>query len=309
MRKLSRHNPNPIPGKLFAMILLERIRPTFHNHRCGEQAGFTAGRSTTEQFFAIRQIIEKSNEFNKFTYIAFIELKAAFDSVSRDSLWKILQIRGVPQELSVLVRQWYTDTRSAVRLASSLPEEFTIETGVKQGCVIAPCLFNCVINHLMRRQLSRCSLGIQLGEYQLTDLDYADDIAIIAPSACVLQEALMILQEEANLVGMQISWPKTKLMAITPNPTNHMPLKICNTEILFVDSFTYLGSLITSDGSPSRDITHRIAKAAAAMYRLSNPLFRKHSIIIQTKCIVPWFSPFCSVALKHGPPPLPIVGA
>ena len=78
-----------IPGKLFAMILLERIRPTFHNHRRSEQAGFTAGRSTTEQIFAIRQIIEKSKEFNKSTYIAFIDFKAAFDSVSRDSLWKI----------------------------------------------------------------------------------------------------------------------------------------------------------------------------------------------------------------------------
>ena len=83
--------------------------------------------------------------------------------------------------------------------------KMTIETGVKQGCVIAPDLFNCVIDHLMRRLLSRCSLGIQLGEYQLTDLDYADDITIIVPSACVLQVAPMILQEEANLVGVQIS--------------------------------------------------------------------------------------------------------
>ena len=131
-----------IPGKLFAMILLERIRPTFHNHLRSEQAGFTAGRSTTEQFFAIRQIIEKSKEFNKSTYIAFIDFKAAFDSVSCDSLWKILQICGVPQELSALVRQLYTDTRSAVRLASSLSEEFSIEAGVKQGCVIAPDLVN-----------------------------------------------------------------------------------------------------------------------------------------------------------------------
>ena len=150
-------------------------------------------------------------------------------------------------------------------------------------CVIAPDLFNCVIDHLMRRLLSRCNLGIQLGEYQLTDLDYSDDIAIYAPSACVLQEALTILQEEANLVGMQISWPKTKLMAITPKPTNHLPLKICNKEVVFVDSFTYLGSLITNDGSSSRDITSRIAKAASAMCRLSNPLFRKHRISIRTK--------------------------
>ena len=156
---------------------------------------------------------------------------------------------------------------------------------MKQGCVIAPELFNCVIDHLMRPLLSRCSLGIQLGEYQLTDVDYADDIAIIAPSACVPQEALMILQEEANLVGMQISWPKTKLMAINPNPTNHLPLKIyiCNKEVLFVDSFTYIGSLITNDGSSSDDITSRITKAVSAMHRLSNPLLRKHRISIQTK--------------------------
>ena len=190
-----------IPRKLFAMILLERIRPTFHNHRRLEQAGFTAGRSTTEHIYAIRQFIEKLKEFNKSTYIVFIDFKAAFDSVSRDSLWKFLQICGVPQELSVLVRQLYTDTRSAVRLGSSLSEEFTIETGVKQDCHgIRP-----VIDHLMRRLLSCCSLGIQLGEYQLTDLDYADDIAIIAQSACMLEEALIILQEEANPVGMQIS--------------------------------------------------------------------------------------------------------
>ena len=271
-----------ITGNLFPMILLERIRPTFHNHRRSEQAGFTAGRSTTEHIFAIRQIIEKSKGFNKSTYIAFIDFKTPFGSVSRDSMSKILQICGVPHELSVLVRQLYTDTRSVVRLASSLSEEFTIETGVKQGCVIVPDLFNCVIDHVMRRLLSHCSLGIQLGEYQLTDLDYADGIAIIAPSACVLQEALMILQEEAHLVGMQISWPKTKLMAITPNPTKHLPLKICNTEVLFVDSFTYLGSLITNDGSSSRDITSRIAKAASAMCRLSNPLFHKHGVSIPT---------------------------
>ena len=124
-------------------------------------------------------------EFNKSTYIAFIDFKAAFDSVSRDSLWKILQSCGVPQELSVIVRQLYTDTHNAVRLASSLSEEFTIETGVKQGCVVALDLFNCVIDHLMRRLLLRCNLGIQLGEYQLTDLDYADDIAIIICSICV----------------------------------------------------------------------------------------------------------------------------
>ena len=72
-------------------------------------------------------------------------------------------------------------------------------------------------------------------------------------------------------------------MAITPKPTNHLPLKICNKEVMFVESSTYLGSLITNDGSSSRDITSRIAKAASAMCRLSNPLFRKHRISIRNQ--------------------------
>ena len=68
-----------------------------------------------------------------------------------------------------------------------------------------------------------------------------------------------------------------------PNPPTIMPLKICNKEVVFVDSFTCPGSLITNDGSTSRDITSRIAKAASAMRHLSNPRFRKHRISIRTK--------------------------
>ena len=158
-----------IPGKLFAMIRLERTKPTFYIHRRNEQAGFTAGQSTTEHnvMFAIRQITEQWREFNKSTYIGFIDFKAAFDSVSHDSLWKILQSCGVPQELSFLVRQLHTDTRSAVRLASSLSEEFTIETGVKQGCDIAPDVFNCVISHLM------ISIRTKINMYRAGSLRFA----------------------------------------------------------------------------------------------------------------------------------------
>ena len=72
-------------------------------------------------------------------------------------------------------------------------------------------------------------------------------------------------------------------MDITPNPTNHLPLKISNKEVVLVHSITYLGSLITNDGSSSRDITSHIAKGASAMYHLPNPLFRKHRISIRTK--------------------------
>ena len=97
----------------------------------------------------------------------------------------------------------------------------------------------------MRRLLRRCSLGIQLCELC--------SICVRAP------RSFDNITGRSQPCGMQISWPKSKLMAITPNPTTHLPLKICNKEVKFVDSFTYLGSLITNGGSSSHDITSRIA--------------------------------------------------
>ena len=125
--------------------------------------------------------------------------------------------------------------------------------------------------------------------------------------ACVLQKALIILQEEANLVGMQISWPKTKLMAITPNPTNHLPLKICNKQVLFVESFTYLGSLITNDADGSSMTLH----IALPWLPLPCVAYQIHSFAntARSTCIAPWLSPSCNMALKHVPPPSPIAAA
>ena len=124
--------------------------------------------------------------------------------------------------------------------------------------------------------LHRCSIGIQLGGYKLAYLDYADDIAIFAPSACVLQEALTILQEEANIVVMQISWPKTKLMAVTTIPTNHPSLTtqrgctVCGLHLL---------SRVRNhhDVPSSRDITYHTAKAASTRSPLSTSTLRQQT--------------------------------
>ena len=86
-----------------------------------------------------------------------------------------------------------------------------------------------------------------------------------------------------------------------PNLTNHPPLKICKKEVQFVDSYTYLRSMITNNGSSSRDITSLIAKAASATCRLSNSLFHKYrsSTITKINMYRAPLSPFCFMALNH----------
>ena len=141
-----------------------------------------------------------------------MDFKAAFDSIDRISLWDLIRISGTPPKLCRLLELLYSDSESCVRVGNDLSEWFSIASGVRQGCVVAPDLFNCVIYHLMCQLKTAAgpSLGIDLDNWRLTDMDYADDIALFSPSSEDLSSVLRILSKEAAKVGMLISWTKTK---------------------------------------------------------------------------------------------------
>ena len=71
-----------------------------------------------------------------------MDLKAAFDSVYRPALWQLLTVLGVPEKIIRLVSALYTDTTSRVRVDGQLSSAFPVSSGVRQGCVLAPDLFN-----------------------------------------------------------------------------------------------------------------------------------------------------------------------
>ena len=238
-----------IPGKTFARVVINRAIPAMHHHRRPHQAGFMPGRSTTDHISAIRLLAEKAREFRKdrALFIAFIDLKAAFDSVDRDCLWHILHSIGIPPKIVRVLERLYTDTSSCVRINNTLSDWFTISSGVRQGCVAAPDLFNCIIDYLMEN-VSATVPGIQLGPYHLTDLEYADDAAMFATNQNDISSALAIFDAEACKLGLRTSWAKTKIMKFgdAPSPPS---LHICNNDVEFVDKFTYLGSIITNTGT------------------------------------------------------------
>ena len=82
---------------------------------------------------------------------------------------------------------------SCVRVENNFSEWFSIACGVRQGCVVAPDLFNCVIDHLLFQLKTAAgpSLGIDLDNWRLTDMDYADDIALFSPSSEDLPSVLL----------------------------------------------------------------------------------------------------------------------
>ena len=115
-----------ITSKIFSKIILNRlcagIDPQLHN----EQAGFRKGKSCSDHIFTLRQILEQSKEWNTTLYATFIDLEKAFDSVHRESLWKILRHYGIPSKIVNIICMLYVDFKAKVICGSQLSESFRI---------------------------------------------------------------------------------------------------------------------------------------------------------------------------------------
>ncbi|KAJ8287175.1 hypothetical protein GJAV_G00048520 [Gymnothorax javanicus] len=248
-----------IPAKLFTRILLTRALPAIRSHRHPQQAGFMPNRSTTDHISVLRLIIENVRKFrkNQHLFIAFIDLKAAFDTVDHASLWNILKYLGVPPKITTMFQRLYINFESCVRVSGKDSGWFPIDSGVRQGCVAAPDLFNCVVDHLMTQVCKEVS-GVWLGNYHLTDLEYADNTTLFSSSLQDLSSALTIYTSEATKLGLQVSWQKTKLMYVGDGP-DPPPLYVGSDAVEFVSSFTYLGSTITDKGDLKPEIDSRRA--------------------------------------------------
>ena len=106
------------------------------------QAGFRKGRGTRDQIANICWIIEKAREFQKNVYFCFIDYAKAFDCADRNKLWKILKEMGIPDHLTCLLRNLYAGQEATVRNGHGTTDWFQIGKGVRQGCILSPCLFN-----------------------------------------------------------------------------------------------------------------------------------------------------------------------
>ena len=114
------------------------------------QAGFRKGRGTRNQIANICWIMEKTREFQKTSYFCFIDYAKAFDCVDHNKLWTILKEMGIPEHLTCLLRNLYAGQESTVRTGRGTTDWFQIGEGVRQGCILSPCLFNFYAEYIMR---------------------------------------------------------------------------------------------------------------------------------------------------------------
>jgi len=112
-----------------AKVVLNRMRLSMDERLRQEQAGFRPERSCCEQIFTLRQIIEKTVKNETPMLINFVDFKKAFDSLHRESPWKIMKSYGIPQRIIDIIQNFYNGSRCAVRHGEEMGERFQIITG------------------------------------------------------------------------------------------------------------------------------------------------------------------------------------
>ncbi len=138
----------------------------------------------------LRRILEQRWSFQQATVMCLVDFASAFNSVDRDSLWRILAVEGMPPKLLRLIEAYYSSTKMKIRASGSDSMPFEIRSGVRQGCGLSPTLFNYIIDWILGQALQDYP-GVQVGaKVHVSDLAYANDIVILSNSYSEMQGQL-----------------------------------------------------------------------------------------------------------------------
>ena len=161
-------------------------------------------------------------------------------------------------------------------------EWFQIVTGVRQGCLLSPLIFLLVVDWILKRVTNNNECGLPWSEGQkLTDLDIADDIAVLEKSWRGMQELISRVEVEAGAVGLRMNAVKTKVMMIGHvDPEQNIQAE--ENTIEDVTKFCYLGSVLSNDSSCDKDINTRLVKANSTFGRL-HCIWRSKALNIKIK--------------------------
>ena len=124
---------------------------------------------------------------------------------------------GIPDHLICLLRNPYAGQEATVRTGHGTTDWFQIGKGVRQGCILSPCLFNLYAEYIMRNAgLEEAQAGIKIAGRNINNLRYADDTTLMAENEEELESLLMKVKEESEKVGLKLNIQKTKIMASGP---------------------------------------------------------------------------------------------
>ena len=251
--------------KLYQSILNRRLLKFAEERKLLSdfQFGFRSDRSVVDAHLLLRETVI-ANKFckgprggrnvKKPIFTAFLDIRKAFDKVPRDLLWKKLWTMGVRGRFLRVIREMHTDVVGCVRLDDLFTRNFRIDSGVVQGSILGPVLFNLFINSLIKDLENSGVPGVQVSSsLSINVLGYADDLALLASSPADLQKLIRICEKWGQNNGLEFAPSKSKILVFHPHQQSKVDSKfefrLNEITLEKVRSFRYLGIDLDASGA------------------------------------------------------------
>ena len=306
-------------SKLVSMIIANRLDRVLKEEGLEAQNGFTGGRGCSDGSFSLRQALKRRREHGLESWVLFVDLVKAFDSVPRDVLWAVLAKFGIPPHLLGVIKRMHEGLLVSFEIGGE-KVEVPNTAGVKQGDNMAPLLFIFVMQACLETlgdtwpvgklefRTNTRTTGVNGGKVSGTDWTnkgefsfeiwcslYADDAGVMHSSRADLVAGAEAIDAHLKLFGLLMhvgrGGKRSKTEAVLfhkrhsrqeDGDTSDITLP-CGGTISFTPQFTYLGSMIHCSLSDSHDVANRIRKASAAFGALRETIFGTKYVPLQAK--------------------------
>ena len=160
-------------------------------------------------------------------------------------MWKILTDFNIPKKLINLIKACYEESECAVRIGNNLTSFFKVESGLRQGCILSPVLFNLVLEWVVRR-CGPMNDGVKLSNFKVNKFAYADDVDVVGETLQDVQRMSARLVEEGKFAGLVCNEEKTKILLMDrEEDLDGQDCVVGQMTIKGVRKFKYLGTDLT----------------------------------------------------------------
>lgn len=246
-----------------------------------EQAGFRSPEETLAQSCALLDILQRRREAGFDTWLAFVDFKKAFDTVSHEGIFAKCRKIGIHGKVLNFIKLLYRNSKVRARAGALRSDPFSVERGVRQGCPLSPTLFLIFINDIYDDAPSGVTIPRRLGyvRKKCPGLLFADDEVTLAENPRQMKRALRKLGKWAIENGMAFGIKKCGIMRILVNPSEEPPpIFMINDEIVpNVTSYKYLGIVIEDSLKPEAHSAQRIEKGMKILTMIS-PILRNWTL-------------------------------
>ena len=264
-------------AKYFLAILNHRLLKFVldNNILSKSQLGFLPGNRTSDALLILHNLIEHYCHKNKrWIFGCFVDFSKAFDSIPRHKLFEKLLRHNISGKFYDCLVNLYTEDQACIKVTNGISHTFTVNQGVKQGCILSPLLFNIFMSDLQEKLEEEENDPTQIAPNEMCScLIWADDLLVLSQSEKGLQSMLNELYTFSETNGLKANMDKTKIMIFNKSGRHtRRSFSLGGTKVDTTREYKYLGFKMTPSGEINSGLIDLKERALKAFMKLKNKL-------------------------------------